>query len=158
MSGQGERRIAVGLERVLYLAATEPEFRAALARDVEAAVAGRGLSLGATELATLRAIPTEQLQGTIASLDTSGSNLERRTFLRAVAVSAVAVGSVSALSGCGEDEDKGPKVDQGVQAKDLGKAQDSGASRGISPDMPPPDVKVKVPDHGPAPTGIRPGG
>lgn len=147
------KRVSVGMERVIYMAAMEPEFRGALlaeGADRGDVVAARGLEMKASELAMLRSVSGEALRANIHGLDTSGDNLERRTFLRAVAASAVAAGAVGAM-GCSDDDDK-PGVDQGVVP------QDQGASRGISPDMPAADTKVKVPDQGPAPTGIRPGG
>jgi len=142
------------MEKLLYLAAMEPEFRGALlagSADRGEVVAARGLEMRPSELSMLRMIPEEQLRANIDGLDTSGANLERRTFLRAVAASAMAASAAGAVSGCSDDDDK-PGVDQGVMPKD------HGASRGISPDMPAADKKVKVPDQGPAPTGIRPGG
>ncbi len=154
MSEQDGPRIIVGLERVLYLAATEPEFREALEQDAEEAIARRGLALGDSELAMLRAVPPDQLRANIRGLDISDDNLQRRTFLRAVAASAATVTSVAALTGC-DDEDKQPRVDTGIRADG---GPDLAASMGIKPDMPGADQKVKVPDHGPAPTGIRPGG
>jgi len=41
------------LQRVIYLAATDPDFRAKLMDDPKAAVASAGLRLGADELAAI---------------------------------------------------------------------------------------------------------
>ena len=152
-------QIPVGLERVLYLAATEPAFREALMQDREAAVISRGLALRPSELAMLRAVPAAELERHVDGMYTSPDNLRRRTFMGAVAASAMTIAAADALSGCKTTGDKGarPDFDQSIKA-------------GIPPDMPSPpadtatgeDSKatpdtVAAPDMGPAGTGIRPG-
>jgi len=162
--------VPVGIERVLFLAAVEPTFRQALLEgDREAAVAARGLEMKPSELAMLRAIPATQLAANIDGIDTSEDNVERRTFMRAVAAGAMAVASAEAFSGCDTASD-GNRPDTGPPPMD---------ATGIRPDMPqygkdsagfkgdmappikdgePPDqgkVDVKVPSLDA--TGIRPG-
>jgi len=130
----------VGIERVLFAAAVDPAFRQALLADRAAAVRERDLELRPSELAVLQGIGEQQLLATIEAMDTSTENLERRTFLRAVAVasaSVVAIGGVSACTGIRPDE-----PDRGVR--------DGGAIDAASEAAP-------TADGMPAPTGIRPG-
>ncbi len=145
-------RVPVGVERVLYLAATDAAFKRALARDPEAAVSSRGLDLRPSELAMLRAVPLEQLLASVTHMDASPENLKRRSFLHAVAASAVTVAAADALSGCSDqDTSKGIRPDMGHNQ-----------TAGISPDMPA-SVKdagndlVAAPDHKVTSNGIRPG-
>ena len=130
------KQVPVGMERIIYLAATEPGFHEALMADREAAT--EGLGLRASERAVLLAVPTAQLQAAIEGVDVSEPNVARRAFLGAVAASAATVAATATLS-CGDD-----------------------TSKGIRPDMPPQKDggadTVKVKESGPAPTGIRPGG
>ncbi len=158
-------RVPVGIERVLYLAATDQTFRAALEADAEAAVAARGLNLRPSELGMLRAVPLDQLLASAGHMDASPENLQRRSFLRAVAASAVTVAAADVVAGC-SDED----VSTGIRPE-----TDYSIKAGIPPDMPTPprdagapdlkpDTKQKnddlavTPDGFPAGTGIRPDG
>jgi hypothetical protein len=110
VGGQPPRRrgrsvnVPVGIERVLYLAAEDEVFRKQLLADREAAVRAKGFRLRDSELAMLRTISETQLLASIDALDVTPQNLERRTFMRAVAVSAVTVAAGKALSGCGDDD------------------------------------------------------
>jgi hypothetical protein len=92
--------VPVGLERVLYLAASDPGFRQALLRDRDAAVDARGFPLLPSERTALKVASTEQLEAAIRGLDVSAPSLERRGFMRSVAASAVTLAAVNALSGC----------------------------------------------------------
>ncbi len=118
--------VPVGVERVLYAAARDPEFRARLRQDRDAAIIERGLILRPSELAMLRLIPAEQLEVSIDAMDTSPDNLKRRTFLGAVAASAAGLVAGQPLSGCGAvdggsrpPDDYGPKSDA-YQPRDQG--------------------------------------
>ena len=130
-----DREVPVGLEKVLYLAATEPAFRDALLRDRAAAVRARGIRLRASELSMLELATPEQLASSIDALDTSEASLARRGFMRAVA-GAVTLAAGSVLSGCGEDA-----------------IQPDAPHRFESGGMRPWDLGLDAP---PAPTGIRP--
>ena len=157
--GATPRIIPVGLEQVLYTAAKDPEFYQALLADREAAVATRGWSLRASELAMLRAIPAAQLEAAVQGMDTSADNVPRRKFMRAVAAGATTVSMLAAA--CGEDTVKGTRPDQGAdQGADQG--VDLGASRGIRPDMPDPAKEAGPADIVVTPEaasyGIRPKG
>jgi len=149
------RQVPVGLEKVLYTAATDAGFREELLRDRERAVNARGLELQASELAMLRLAPAAQLVAAIDALDTSDTNLARRGFMRAVA-GAVTLAAGSVLAGC---DDRPTEVAQGIRPGDL---RYEGATRGIQPDLPrgadvaagvrPRDLGIETP----APAGIRP--
>lgn len=131
--------LPVGIERVLVLAAVEPEFLQELRGHRLAAVDGRGLTLSRSERAMLGAIPEAQLEATVRGLDTSERNLQRRSFLRTVAAGAVTIAAGEALIGCSdEDEDRDAGlVSEGIRP-DMPPNLDASVSRGISPDMPPP--------------------
>jgi len=63
------------LQRVIYLAVTDPHFRAKLTDDPKAAIASSGLRLGADELAALSelchllALPAGALVATVLALN-----------------------------------------------------------------------------------------
>lgn len=151
------RNVPVGVERVLFDAAGDSAFRAALLEDRKRAIAQRGLELIDSERAMLMAIPAAQLQATINSLDVSPTNIERRSFLGAVALSTmgVAVG----VAGCGDDDSAGIRPDD-VGLEDQGI---DAADRGIRPDMDAgvrdsgPAKEVGIEDSWPSVDGIRPG-
>lgn len=135
-------RVPVGMEKVLFTAASDQHFMEELFEDREAAVATRGFRLRDSEMAMLRMIPDDHLRSAINGLDTSDSNLERRNFMRAVAATAVTVAAADALSGCSDDSDK----DSGPSPKDSGPPDQGGNT-----------VDSSTLDLGPAPAGIRPG-
>lgn len=127
--------IPVGIEKVLYLAAVEPEFRRALLSERLDAIEARGLSLRDSERAMLRVAPAAQLEAAIDGLDVSAHNVGRRRFMRQVAAAAVTLAAGEALSGCGE-----------VQGPSTGDAQEHDAEQhymdagGARPDVPEDDV------------------
>ncbi len=122
--------VPVGIERVLFMAAAEPEFRRRLLEDRQGAVAERGLKMRPFELAMLAAVPEEQLLRNIAGIDTSRHNLERRSFLRAVAASAAALAATGA-AGCGDGDKEQVSVDMDIGPGDRGARPDMG----VRPDM-----------------------
>lgn len=157
-------RVPVGIERVLLAAAVDEALREELLRDRDAAALARGFALTPSEASMLRLAPAEQLRASIAGMNPSPENLERRHFMRAVAATVASVVAVDALSGCGgirpEDE---KRFDSGGIRPDTGPSvggirPDTGAdgivtdappaTRGIQPDLPP------IP--GPDSAGIRP--
>jgi hypothetical protein len=100
--GAAAREVSVGVERALYLAATEPTFRAALLEDRRSAISERGLGLGSGELAILENVPAATLESMIDAIRVEDHG--RRDFM--VAVAAVSVGAGAAtvvLSGCDGD-------------------------------------------------------
>ncbi len=123
------RGVPVGVERVLFVAADDDLFRRQLLADPAAAIAARQLILRSSELAMLQAIPPAQLAATIDSLDTSPSNVERRTFMRVAAAGAMTI----AAAGCsGSDSDDPPTSDMypaptGVRPDAIAPPPDAGA-------------------------------
>lgn len=142
-----KKDIPVGVEQVLILAAREPAFQRALLRDRQEALQDRGLVLEPSEQAMLAAVPAQQLQAAVASVDVSPENVERRGFLRVVAAGAMTVAAAEALAACGDDADTGIRPDTGVR-RDFPYA--GLPDRGI-PDRSTPDRAVdhsKPPDAG----------
>jgi hypothetical protein len=66
------------LQRVVYLAVTDPHFRAKLVEDPKAAIASTGLRLDADELATISGLrhlitlPASALVATVLALNPNG--------------------------------------------------------------------------------------
>ena len=141
------RRLPVGVEKVLYLAATDEGFRQALMEDRARAVQQRGLSLRDSERALLAAVPDQQLRVAIDGMDTTPRNVQRRTFMRVVAASAATVAAAEAL-GCSDDATAGIRPDMG---DDANKIEDAGKD-GVK------DTVQAPKTEGMAGTGIRPGG
>ncbi len=170
--------LSAGIERAVYLAATDRAFRDALLKDRTAAVAERGIKLSDSELGVLRATPEAQLQAAIDGVDVSEDNLRRRSFLRAVAVSAAALSVGQPLGKCAREaraESKPPPVDIGVPKDVAGYMPDMGSrppdgiqdiplittdgggpDMGVRPgDLPPADIPQDVPGYVPD-AGVRP--
>ena len=143
------QHVPVGLERVLYAAAADPEFRAALSADREAALAARGFELTASERAVFGNLPEGQLTAMIGRLDVSRENLARREFLRNVAGTVIALAAGTALGSC-----SGPKAEPQAQggAPFLGPSEKA-PDASVPPEPPPPQPPYS--DPGP-PAGIRP--
>jgi len=93
-------QIPIGLEKVLYAAAVNPEFCAALLRDRDQAVIAQGMQLRQGELAMLRLAPEAQLRSVIAGLDVTQPSLRKKKFLRGVAAAAVTLAAGGAVNGC----------------------------------------------------------
>jgi hypothetical protein len=179
------QHVPVGLERVLFAAAADPEFRSALFTDREAALAARGFALTASERAVLGNLPEAQLTAMIVRLDVSRENLARREFLRNVAGTVIALAAGTALGSCsGQNagsqtqggapflgpsqktpdastpaEPQPPYVDPGPPAgirPDIPEVPEPAPpTAGVRPDTPPPSIEIDAPD--PQPTrGVRP--
>ena len=127
--------LPVGVERVLYTAATDRAFCEELLRDRRAALARLDAALLPSERTMIESIAEPQLRATIAAIDASAENVKRRVFLKAVAAAAAGAAVVHGASAC-----TGTRPDE----PDSTTAGDGGADA------------LPVPD-GPAPTGIRPG-
>ena len=140
--GQWQRPLSgipVGVERVLFHAAMDEAFYRSLLEDREEALRRAGHELRPSELAMLRGISEPQLRAAVAGIDTSEHNLERRTFLKAVAAAAAGAAVVEGASACtgtrpDEPDSESPKPDGGTS-----------------------DDAEPVHDGPPAATGIRPG-
>lgn len=145
-------KVAAGVEQALYLAAVDAAFGERLLNERDRAARDAGLRLGDSEAAVLRNAPRHQLEAFISSLDTSASNVKRRSFLQAVAASAMAVAAGGSLGACSDpikkDPDGGAK-DKGIDV-DMPEVRD-----GCLPDLPPvkpdsvdgaqPDIEVDAP-------------
>ena len=155
--GQSLKGVPVGIERVLFLAAVEPDLRQALlaqGADRQAVVRERGLAMRESELAMLRFIPSSQLEANISGVDTSEANVERRTFMRAVAAGAVAVTGAEVFTGCDDAVDGSRPIDQGPSRDSTGIRPDwygPAADAGVRMDIPPPDAPRFHPDMGSRP-------
>ena len=177
MNEKGNRRtyrmhLSAGIERALYLAAEDPAFREALTAERAAAAERAGIQLSGSERGMLGAIPEGQLQAAIDGVDTTEDNLRRRSFLRAVAVSAAALSVGQPLGRCTRAESKPPPVDYGVPKDVPQYYPDMGVrpSPDIGPDMPqvavdgggpdmgvrPSDITVDVPQYGVDSKGVQP--
>lgn len=161
--------VPAGIERVLYLAATEVDFREQLMRERARAAEDRGLQLRDSERAVLQHAPAAQLEGLIDSLDTTARNVQRRTFLQAVAASTAGLATAGAV-GCSDDDDKDQgKLDSvplkqdstaGSRGIRIDAGPDLGGTAGILPDGPAPKkdtLPVDAPMMGPESAGIKPG-
>ncbi len=94
------REVPVGVERVLYGAASDPGFRAALLKDRGAALAGMGLEV--SERAVLENVPEASLVAMIDAIRVDEHG--RRDFMMTVAAVSVGAGAATAaLSGCESD-------------------------------------------------------
>ncbi|MCK9458114.1 MAG: hypothetical protein M0R80_00360 [Proteobacteria bacterium] len=95
---QGKLEIPVGLERILYLAAGDPELRARLLADRAGVIAAMGVALRPSEKAMLEAAPGAALEAMIDRIDTS--NPRRRRFMNLVAAAATALAAGTAGTAC----------------------------------------------------------
>ncbi|MDX9719291.1 MAG: hypothetical protein RBU37_00990 [Myxococcota bacterium] len=132
---QRRLRVAVGIEKVLYLAASNPEFLKQLEQDRSNALAS--LALSDSERTTLSAIPTAQLNAMIGRIDVKAH--AKRDFMRAVATVALAAATSTAAVACkGEtptpnNANSQPSVEQKADIVEL-----------EAPPMPPP---AGIPPH-----------
>ena len=94
----GRISVPVGIEKVLYLAAVTPAFRARLFANRQAALAASGLGLSEDEALILRSVPDEQLGIMIDNIDPRRHG--QRKFIRSVAACAASVAAASALVQC----------------------------------------------------------
>jgi hypothetical protein len=95
---QGKLEIPVGLEKVLFLAARDPEFRVRLLADRAKAIAGLGVQLRPSEKAMLEVAPSAALETMIARI--VPANPRRRRFMNLVAAAATSLAAGTAAMGC----------------------------------------------------------
>lgn len=161
---RGTRRlpggVPVGIERALYLAASDESFCRDLLRDRADAAQRHGFDLTASERAMLSMVPEAQLLATIRRMDISEENVERRTFMRAVAAGALAVTAAEAFTGCDHATDGcRPPQDMNI-SKEMTGIRPDGPSSDSAPRKDGQTVDMRLLE-GPAPgldcTGIRPG-
>jgi hypothetical protein len=104
--------VSVGVERVLYEAATDPDFRRALVSGRERALAERGIELQPAERAVLANVLDETLEAMIDSLRVPEH--KRRRFMKAVAAVSAGAAGVVLVQGC-LGADKGVRPDEDAE-------------------------------------------
>ena len=102
--------VPVGLEKVLYLAARDPDLRERLLADRAGTISELGVALRPSERAMLEAAPRAALEAMIGRID--ASNPRKRKFMGLVAAAATSLAAgtagMSCVSSCGG---VGPDVD-----------------------------------------------
>ena len=122
--------LPLGIERVIYMAATDPEFAQDLLSRRIQALAHRRVVLRPSEIALLQAIPSQQLRANIQAVDITPPNVQRRTFLRAAALtSATAMTGKVALGGC--EREAGASPLRSLAAQHAGGPLDPGGTTGF---------------------------
>jgi hypothetical protein len=96
-------RVPIGIEKVLYLAATDPAFRARLHEDRAAAVAGAKVRLSDVERTTLLGVPRPALEAMIARI--SPEKHGKRKLMKTVAAATVSLAAGVLTAGCDSDDD-----------------------------------------------------
>ena len=137
MSGQSFGPVPRGIELLVKKASVDPEFKALLLADREAAAAAIELELEPSEAAMLRAVPREQLEAIIAH--TTVPEEQRRLFLGKVAAAALAALGLSSVACTGVRPDRVPEpkgIRPDVPDDEQGKEGDDDPTRGIRPDRP----------------------
>jgi hypothetical protein len=99
MSKQGNKiQVPVGLEKALYHAARDEEFKAQLLADPAAAIESSGIRLRASEAAMLASISPDVIEMMIANL--VPENPKRRKFMGLVAAAATSLAAGTAVISC----------------------------------------------------------
>lgn len=106
--------VPTGMQKLLRLAAVDPEFARELVLRRDQVAAAAGVELNARERAMLQAVPEEQLRAMIEILPPPPE--ARRDFLRKTAATAVVLLGGAVLSGC---EDKPQQTQQAVPTTEL---------------------------------------
>jgi len=131
--------IPVGIEKVLYLAATDPAFKERLFRDRAGVLADPAMKIDESERAILSGVPDGQLLGMIQNIDPEKHG--RRKFIRSVAACAASLVAGSVFVECGEEDKVGgitPGFDAGGARPDVSEfgPVDAGGNRPDVPDWP----------------------
>jgi hypothetical protein len=95
--------VPVGLEKLLYRAASDTAFKALLLENVDAAAQEAGIELRDSERATLSNTSASSLEYMIGSI--VPSNPKKRKFMNVVAVAVTSLAAGTALLSCGEEGD-----------------------------------------------------
>jgi hypothetical protein len=110
--------VPVGLEKVLYLAARDPELKERLLADRAGTIDALGVQLRPSERAMLEASPAAALEAMIGRID--ASNPRRRRFMGLVAAAATSLAAGTALPSCDTvDHDATPNYDSGGDGPDI---------------------------------------
>lgn len=112
-------RVPVGLEKVLYLAARDPDLRERLLADRAGTIAALGVALRPSEKAMLEAAPGAALEAMIDRID--ASNPRKRKFMNLVAAAATSLAAGTALPACDDtvDHDAINNMDSGGDGPDV---------------------------------------
>jgi hypothetical protein len=153
---QGEWQwVTVGFEQVLFIAAQEPAFLAALLRDRNEAIEKRGLRLTAAEQSVLFAVSDAQLRKMVERIDVSKATLKQGSFMQKVATTVVTLAAGTTLVACDSPR---PVVSKGISPE----YQVTPSPPVVDPDDPLAPADLKPPGVHPAPlapeTGQKPPG
>jgi len=119
-------KVPVGLEKIMYLAARDPELRRRLLEDRAATIDGFGVALRPSEKAVLEAAPRAVLEAMIDRINPS--NPRRRRFMNLVAAAATSLAAGTALPACDTvDHDATPNYDSGGDGPDVDTDTDADA-------------------------------
>ena len=112
-------RVPVGLEKLLYLAARDPDLRERLLADRAGTIAALGVQLRPSERAMLEAAPNAALHSMIDRID--ASNPRKRKFMGLVAAAATSLAAGTALPACDDtvDHDAINNKDSGGDGPDV---------------------------------------
>jgi hypothetical protein len=109
---KGTVKVPVGMEKVLFHAARDEEFKKKLLSDRQAAIAECGIELRPSEEATLKVVSNAALETMFANI--VPENPRRRKFMGLVAAAAASLAAGTASNACGEAEPQDVNVDAGV--------------------------------------------
>jgi hypothetical protein len=126
--------IPVGIEKILYRAAIDPDFKKELLQDRDRALDNRGIRLTQYESLIFETVTDSTLALMVNQIKPEKHG--KRRFMKAVAAAVVTLATGTAGMGC---EDEGPPKDV-TEAEDI--YEEVVADIGIEPDIPPdiPDV------------------
>lgn len=114
---KGKMKVPVGMEKILFHASRDEEFRKKLLSDREIAIAQSGIRLRPSEEAMLKVISNTALEIMIANI--VPENPRRRKFMGLVAAAAASLAAGTAGEGCGDDvETEHPTWDAGGNGSD----------------------------------------
>ncbi|MBI5526881.1 MAG: hypothetical protein HY897_11155 [Deltaproteobacteria bacterium] len=116
----GKVSVPVGIEKVLYLAATDTAFKGRLFGNRSAVLADPILKLDESERAILGGVPDEQLLVMVENIDPQKHG--RRKFIRSVAACAASLAAGSVIVQCGDEVEtvtKGATVGAGGVRADV---------------------------------------
>jgi hypothetical protein len=167
-AAHGTTRVPIGIEKVLYLAASNDAFRKALLDDRAGTLARSGVRLTDVERATLLGVPGAALETMIGRI--SPARHGKRSFMKTVAAATVSLAAGVAAAGCKEEEGPEPNPDvaeahdeatdateatETADAVDTADVEPPDGTRGITPDVPE-DVEDVVPPPDYAAGGVMP--
>ena len=109
---KGTVKVPVGMEKLLFHAAQNEEFKRKLLNDRQTAVADSGIKLRPSEEATLKVIPKAALETMIENI--IPQNPRRRKFMGLVAAAAASLAAGTASNACDDAETETP--DHGTDA------------------------------------------